>query len=308
MPPLRTLIHPLYPWRFLKSRILRWWLNRHPNERAVHLFPAGHFYSPLLDIESLTSGSTSLPHDDVQWWENVSLRDSEQEALYRELLSDPERFDFPNLPDGTCRYHHDNGWFPLSDALVLSGLLRRERPKRIVEVGAGYSTAVMLDTIERSDLKTKITCLEPHPERLRKLLSASDVDSLELIRQPVQDVPMDKFTTLENGDVLFIDSSHVAKIGSDVSFLLLRVLPRLKSGVWVHIHDIFYPMTYPVDWIREGRAWNESLFLRAFLEGNDGYHLRAFNSYASKAFPPGFWDSASNFLENGGCSFWMQRQ
>jgi len=109
--------------------------------------------------------------------------------------------------------------------------------------------------------------------------------TLEEHARQVQDVPLSVFDQLEAQDLVFIDSSHVAKIGSDVTFIFLRILPRLKRGGLVHFHDIFYPCSYPAVWIREGRAWNESLFLRTFLVGNPQFQLVAFNSYVGYVFP-----------------------
>lgn len=307
MPPLRTLLHPTYPWRFLKSRLLRHYLNKHPNERGRTFSPPGHFHSPLLDIEALESSSATLPHDGADTWEHIPMHPDAQRLLFQELLNLSPALPFPAKASTAFRYHHDNDWFPLADAFTLSGLMRREKPRRIVEVGSGFSTAVMLDTLEHCGGDTTITCLEPQPERLKTLLRGGDIDRITLLPQPVQEVPLSQFSDLEAGDFLFIDSSHVVKIGSDVVFLLLRVLPLLKPGVWVHVHDIFFPMSYPAAWICEGRAWNESLFLRAFLVGNSGYAIRAFNSYAGAVFPSSFWDRLPAFRENAGCSFWMQR-
>lgn len=306
MPPLNTLLHPTYLWRFLKSRLLKRYLKKHPNERGRTFFSPGHFHSPLLDIASLESGNDRLPHDDADNWENIPMHHNAQRLLFQELLNLHPALPFPTKASPDFRYHHDNDWFPLSDAFTLSGLLRREKPRRIVEVGSGFSTAVMLDTLDHFGGSTSITCIEPQPERLKTLLRVKDMERITLTSKPVQEARLSQFTELEAGDFLFIDSSHVAKIGSDVSFLFLRVLPILKPGVWVHIHDIFYPMSYPADWIREGRAWNESLFLRAFLMGNSSYEIRAFNSYAGAVFPPAFWDDLPAFRENSGGSLWMQ--
>jgi hypothetical protein len=139
------------------------------------------------------------------------------------------------------------------------------------------------------------------------LLGVQGMGRIKLHRQSVQSMPMEIFDTLEAGDFLFIDSSHVAKAGSDVAFLFLRVIPRLKPGVWVHVHDMFYPGSYPMAWFQEGRAWNESLFLRALLIGNPDLKVCAFNQYAATQFPELFRDSLPALLANAGGSFWMQR-
>ena len=175
-------------------------------------------------------------------------------------------------------------------------LLLPVKPRRIVEVGSGFSSAVMLDTLERVEGSAALTFIEPHPDRLYSLLSPQDRPTTTVVAKQVQEVPLALFDELEAQDVLFIDSSHVCKIGSDVAFLLLRVLPRLKRGVLVHFHDVFYPFTYPDSWIREGRAWNEALFLRTLLMGNAMFQIVAFNSYAACSFAEVFRDRFPAFL------------
>jgi hypothetical protein len=87
------------------------------------------------------------------------------------------------------------------------------------------------------------------------------------------------FEALEAGDILFIDSSHVSKLGSDVHYLMFEVLPALRPGVWVHIHDIFHPFEYPIQWYDEGRAWNEAYVVRAFLQYNKAWQIEHFSSF-----------------------------
>ena len=152
-----------------------------------------------------------------------------------------------------------------------------------------------------------MTFIEPDPDRLYSLLSPDDRSIATVLVHRVQEVSLSVFDQLEAQDLVFIDSSHVAKIGSDVTFILLRILPRLKRGVLVHFHDIFYPFSYPLSWIREGRAWNESLFLRAFLVGNSQFQLVAFNSYAGYSFPEVFRDRFPAFLNKTGGSMWIRK-
>jgi hypothetical protein len=108
---------------------------------------------------------------------------------------------------------------------------------------------------------------------------------MRLLRQPVQEVPLDLFTELGAGDILFIDSSHVAKAGSDVCWLLLHVLPRLRPGVVVHLHDVFWPFEYPAAWLGEHRDWTEDYLLHAFLSGNVGWEILWFSSWLWRCHP-----------------------
>lgn len=248
-----------------------------------------------------------MPYDGPEEWEHINLRLNEQRAYYEDLL---EKFPLPPFParaGENYRYFKDNEWFCPADAFTLSGIVRRERPARIVEVGSGFSSAVVLDTLGNDPQSTKLTFVEPHPERLYSLLSPADKQEANILVKKVQDVPLATYDALEAQDILFIDSSHVAKLGSDVAFVLLRILPRLKPGVIVHFHDIFYPSSYPIEWIREGRAWNETTFLKAFLVQNNHFEIMAFNPYAACMFPEIFRGRFDDFLANPGGSIWLRK-
>jgi Methyltransferase domain len=154
-----------------------------------------------------------------------------------------------------------------------------------LDLGSGYSSALMLDM---SDLYfeggTQFTFVEPYPELLRSILTEEDKKNVEIIPNRVQDVSLDKFSSLAEGDILFVDSSHVCKVGSDVNTLFFEILPSLASGVYVHIHDIFFPFEYPTEWIYEGRAWNEAYLLRAFLQYNPTFKIVLFNALVATLY------------------------
>ena len=123
-----------------------------------------------------------------------------------------------------------------------------------------------------------LTFIEPYPEeRFDKIVE--NRSNFKLIKSFIQDVPLALFDTLEKDDVLFVESSHVGKYKSDVLFILFKVLPKLKAGVIIHFHDVFYPFEYPYAWLKEGRFWNESYFLRAFLMYNSQFEILFFSSY-----------------------------
>jgi hypothetical protein len=270
-------------------------------------FPPGHFYSPLLDIQGLAPNDPSLPFDGAECWEYIDLQPGEQRSYYEDLLERFPLLPFPSQKSDNYRYFTENNWFAVSDAFTLSGIIRKEKPHRIVEVGSGFSSAVMLDTLDLTHACAALTFIEPYPDRLYSLLSARDRSMATVLVKRVQEVSLSMFDQLEAHDLVFIDSSHVCKIGSDVTFILLRILPRLKQGVLVHFHDVFYPFSYPASWIREGRAWNESLFLRAFLVGNSQFQLVAFNSYAGYFFPEVFRGRFPAFLSDTGGSLWIRK-
>jgi predicted O-methyltransferase YrrM len=305
MPHLKKILNPGSYVRLFRRRLQDRRLRLHPNLRGAATYPPGHFYSPLLDIENLGPDSPGLPHDGAEYWEHVDLRREEQRAYFVDLL---ERFppDFPRERTAPRRYFSVNTWFPPADAFTLAGVIQREQPKRIIEIGSGFSSAVMLDTLAGTR-ECVLTFIEPNPGRLYSLLTDDDRGRATILVKGVQDVPLETFEQLEAHDLLFIDSSHVAKVGSDVTYLLLRVLPRLRPGVLVHFHDVVYPYSYPALWLREGRAWNESLFLRAFLIGNAQFRVVAFNAFAAQAFPEVFRERFAVFLRSSGSSIWLRK-
>lgn len=293
--------------QFVKNQLRKRGVGPQPNSRGATFYPPGHFYSPLLDISSLPASAPHLPYDGVENWEHVDLRPTEQRAYYDDLLTQFPLLPFPAQQTPPYRFYTNNTWFCLADAFTLSGMIRKERPQRIVEVGSGFSSAVMLDTLHHVQTTAQLTFIEPNPDRLDLLLTESDRKNTKTFVQQVQEVPLSIFDQLEAQDMLFIDSSHVAKIGSDVTFILLRILPRLKPGVLVHFHDIQYPYSYPAQWIREGRAWNESIVLRTFLLGNVQFQVVAFNSYAGLTFPELFQQRFPAFLADTGGSIWLRK-
>jgi predicted O-methyltransferase YrrM len=223
--------------------------------------PPGHYYSPLTNAGDAARA--------LSWGDSrgVDLRVAEQLALARELVPMmSEQVDGP-------RYDRRNNMFGPADAAIYHALLRRMRQRRIIEIGGGYSTAVALDTADAYLADLEIRCVEPYPERLLRLLATGDETRVTIHSVAVQDLPLANYAWLESGDVLFIDSTHVVKAGSDVVWLLLHVLPRLAPGVLVHIHDIFWPFEYPASWLDQGRDWTENYLLHAFLIGNVAWEI-----------------------------------
>ena len=154
---------------------------------------------------------------------------------------------------------------------------------------------------------TEITFIEPYPELLQTLTGPEE-QRVTLVPKPVQEVDTSVFEQLEAGDILFIDSTHVSKIDSDVNHHLFRILPSLKSGAYIHFHDIFYPFEYPSDWILgENRSWNENYILRAFLMRNDRYEVVFFNSAFANLADPAVRDSGTTFFRNSGGAIWLRK-
>ena len=138
----------------------------------------------------------------------------------------------------------------------------------------------MLDTNELFlNNGINLTFIDPDVTRLYSLIRETDKNSTTIIEKDVQQIPLDIFKKLEPGNILFIDSTHVTKTGSDVNYILFEILPLLKSGVFIHFHDIFYPFEYPKDWIFGGVNWNEDYILRAFLMYNNKFEIKLFAHY-----------------------------
>jgi hypothetical protein len=207
-----------------------------------------------------------------------------------------------------ARYSTDNPQFGWLDAKALFVLLRAWRPARVMEVGSGHSSLLMADVNKRFlGGNMHITCIEPYPE---PFLQDSGCGIDRLIKAKVQDVPLEEFDALVPGDVLFIDSSHVSKAGSDVNHLFFEVLPRLASGVRIHIHDVFLPFEYPRSWLLEqGRSWNEQYLLQALLMYNPRFGVLFGSSYCAWKYPELMHHTiVGTEAAAGGGSLWIEKR
>jgi hypothetical protein len=278
---------------------------------AVRLYvPPGHYYSPVppmaevrahLERQRATGTPRELP--------DVRLDLPAMKALWHELVPLMRDAPFAETATEGLRYRFDNPSYSWGDGLVLHAMLRRFKPRRLIEIGSGWSSACTLDTVERYlDGACRLTFIEPYPELVRSLFGA-DAARFEILETPVQAVPVTTFDQLEAGDVLFIDSTHVLRTGSDVAFELFEVLPRLRSGVLVHIHDMFWPFEYPEQWsLDEGRGWNELYAVRAFLAGNSDWDIVMFNDCLKWLEEPLIEATCPDFLRNAGGALWLRRR
>jgi predicted O-methyltransferase YrrM len=275
--------------------------------KAEGAFPAGHYYSPVpspIQVEQYLNsskyGSTSP--------DEVNINNDAHTSLIEAFSEFYNQRPFPEQKKADCRYYFAQTMFVHSDAIVLHCFLRHVRPKHIIEIGSGFSSAVMLDTAE-GHLRPSpaMTFIEPNPERLTQLLKPGDEAKCCLLRERVQRVPLETFNALLPGDLLFLDSSHVVSAGSDVQYLFFEVLPRLKPGVFVHIHDVLYPFVYPAEWLLAGRYWNEAYFLRAFLAYNSAWEIYWFSSYAALQLKPLMEEKMPLCLNGVGGSIYLRR-
>jgi len=186
-------------------------------------------------------------------------------------------------------------------------MVRRFQPRRIIEVGSGFSSLVLGQAAAKNE-SSALICIDPFPHKVVR--ESNRIPALQLlIEKKVQDVDVEFFSQLGSGDILFIDSSHTVKAGGDVNHLFLEVLPRLKPGVIVHVHDIFFPFDYRRDWmLEEFRFWTEQYLLQAFLIFNPEFEVLMANSYLNHYYAPDLKAAFPNLRRWIGGSFWMQRK
>jgi hypothetical protein len=176
------------------------------------------------------------------------------------------------------------------------------KPRRIIEIGGGYSTRIAGKALAANQ-SGRLTCIEPFPERL----NGSSL-GIELITKRVEEIDVSFFSSLKANDILFIDSSHTVKFGSDVCYEFLEILPSLKRGVWVHVHDIFFPHDYPAEWLLKRRlALNEQYLLEAFLAFNRGFEVALANYWLALDHVPAVRRLFASAGPSGSSSFWFYR-
>jgi hypothetical protein len=244
----------------------------------------GHFYSPIPNLRELDKQAETLwPAEIPPELPGIDLHADEQLARFSQVAKLARDLDVHEDKTEPWRYYSHNVAYGTGDSLTLHGMLRHIRPQRLIEVGSGHSSAMTLDTVEHFlDWQTELTFVEPYPDLLESLMRPADRERVTIVPSQLQHVPLETFSMLQSGDVLFIDSTHVLKTGSDVAWLYANVLPLLDEGVWVHIHDIFYPFEYRKDWVMEGRAWSETYLVRAFLAFNTDFEIVLFNDWLAK--------------------------
>lgn len=270
--------------------------------------PPGHFYSPIVDTVELAKRRKAV-FDRNQAPVDIDMREAEQRALLARLKPHYDRLPFADERRDGLRYQYVNGAFSYGDAIILACLLMELRPKQIVEIGSGHSSCVTLDVNDLFlDGSTEVTFVEPYPDLLHSLMKPGDRERYPVIATPVQDLDLSVIDRLSAGDILFIDSTHVAKAGSDVNFEFFTILPRLKPGVYIHFHDMFYPFEYPESWFfEENRSWNELYLMRAFLAGNRDYEIVFFNHFMQLRHGAEMAALMPDFSKNCGGSLWLRK-
>ena len=270
--------------------------------------PPGHFYSPIPALDEIKIREDIIFEKIARKIPGIDLNEEEQMNLFARFKKYYDELPFKADKTDSLRYFFENPTYSYSDAIFLYCMIRHAQPKRIIEVGSGYSSCVTLDTNELF-FNNNISCtfIEPYPQLLESLIKEDDKDKIEIISRKLQDVEVDKFASLSSGDILFVDSTHVSKVDSDVNYIFFEILPSLTNGVYIHFHDIFYPFEYPKEWIYEGRAWNENYILRAFLQYNRAFKVIFCNTFLEHFYEVEFMSEMPLCMKNKGGSIWLKK-
>jgi hypothetical protein len=263
-----------------------------------------HYYSPIPDL-------SGLPH---HLWEDESEllgvrfdSDAGLEFARRDLAPFLAEYDPPRQPTGYPRdFYLENGFYGSVDAELLYAVVRHVAPRRVVELGSGASTLVIADARarnQRADSDHRVFDPFPRPELVDVLSGVA-----ELHRVPATEIALDEFLRLEAGDVLFVDTTHTVKIGSEVNRIILEILPVLSPGVFVHFHDIFLPWEYPRELLDLGFFWAEQYLLQAFLSFNDSFEILLSAHALHRRYP----DEVNSLVRSAPAnvdpsSFWLRR-
>ncbi|MET0910038.1 MAG: class I SAM-dependent methyltransferase [Ilumatobacteraceae bacterium] len=269
--------------------------------------PPGHYYSPIPRHDAITEDAGRI-WAFTEHLPGIDPRRADQRELVARIAETIGADRLAEVPTSGRRYSTANVAFGSGDATMLHGMLRLHRPARVVEIGSGHSSALILDVVEAHLPETSVTFVEPYPELLRSLMRPGDESRCRIVERRAQDLPPDVLAELTDGDILFIDSTHVVRTGSDVCRLILDVLPALAPGVLVHVHDIFWPFEMLRAWVEEGRQWAECYLLRAFLTSNPEWEIVLFNNYLATFEPELLERTLPQFMANSGGSIWLRRR
>lgn len=274
----------------------------------------GHYYSPVNNVSSIDRNKLALARANKSHLPGINVSEERILDTWNSIRAAVAEYVLPIEKSEGSRYYTSNPTYGPGDGIVLTGMVGHLKPRQIIEIGSGFSSACMLDAADRYNLDTKFTFIEPYPDRLYATLTGDDRRKCTIIEKPVQDTALSTFKELTRDDVLFIDSTHVLKCQSDVNFELFNILPALQSGVVIHFHDIFWPFDYPADWIFGAKyTWNEAYAVRAFLMDNDKYEVIFFNDYFARHMQqhlntPQSQSTVEQFRKNPGGGLWLRKK
>ena len=282
--------------------------NLQQEQSVPTMFLPGHYYSPIVDPSTIADYVEKQYCQEPGDIKGIHFDEDAMVRFWKDNAELIKNTPFSEHEDGKNRYYYDNGGYPYSDATTLRAMIAHFKPKNVIEVGSGFSSACMLDAADHVGLSDfTMTCIDPDADRLRGLLREEDHSRVDIIEGLVQDVPLSTFAKLHENDILFIDSTHVLKTGSDVHYELFSILPSLNEGVLVHIHDIQYPFEYARQWLFENNySWNEIYALRAFLSYNSAFEVVFWSSLFTLRQRELVQETNPLFLKNPGSSIWLR--
>lgn len=297
--PLSYLFLPVYKW------VKKHGISNFPHQVKAftktgvypmqdHYYHPQFVYSPQFDASKIRKLHLDF-HLDKQLNELAQLKYSNELVFTKE--GNPYAGNF----------YLNNPAFGPGDADLYYLMVRNHQPKKIMEIGAGFSTMLCLQAIEKNKQEgfpTQLTCIEPF-----EIKWLDTTQNIELKREKVENIPVEYFKQLQENDILFIDSSHIIRPENDVLFEYLEILPALNKGVLIHIHDIFSPRHYRADWLKEDlRLWNEQYLLEAFLYYNDSFEiLYSLNYLATNHLKEAQQTLTNLTAQDQPASFWLRK-
>ena len=281
---------------------------------GLHITP-NHFYEPIPDTRFLSENRVKIFDTN-----GINFNEKKQLKFLKKIPAYNREFN-NYLIENKADFYFGNGLYDTFDAILLFSIIREIKPKRIIEIGSGFST-IISSIAGKLNGNIEITCIDPYSK-----FEKNNIFGLsEVIKKPVESIDKEIFLKLHKNDIFFIDSSHTVKVNSDVIYLILEVLPILNKNIYIHFHDIFLPLDYPIYWIKEEkRFWNEQYLLHAFLIENKKFEIFFATSYMGLNYPE-LMEKTFTFPENvkkeikkifnkffpeinwwGGGSFWIKK-
>jgi predicted O-methyltransferase YrrM len=264
-----------------------------------------HYYQPMINPTKHLTKSLS----DDRELRGIDFNAEEQLNLLAKFNYNEELLIFPLNKKNNIEFYYDNDWYCSGDAEYLYNMIRHFKPNRIIEIGSGSSTlmvrnAITYNKLDNSNYTCHHICIEPYEHTWLEEIE------IELIRNKVESIDKSFFQILESNDILFIDSSHIIRPQGDVLFEYLELLPTLKSGVLIHIHDIFTPKDYLNEWVYNHILWNEQYLLEAFLTFNAKFRIIGALNYLAHNYRKEFTEKCPIFAKQQGrepAAFWIKK-
>lgn len=235
----------------------------------IGVFPiVDHYYEPIFNRKKISKPLSTRRRLPGIIWNETKQKEILKNLSYSNEISQNQWENY-----GQRKFYFGNGSFESGDAEYLYNMIRFIKPKKVIEVGCGFSTLIIKQAIDQNikeniNFKCDLVCIEPYEQPWLESMH------IEVLRKKVEEIDLNYFESLNENDMLFIDSSHMIRPQGDVLYELLEILPSLKKGVYVHIHDIFTPNDYPDEWVfKHMRFWNEQYLLEAFMSNNEDWEI-----------------------------------